>query len=88
VVDLDVSHQVSNFVVTDTGVNNSPTLIKRELKTALSLTDGDVVVLGRLAENKESQGTNGLSFMPDFLRSKKSESSKSEILLIFQMTKL
>lgn len=88
VVDLNVSQQVSNFVATDTGVNNSPTLIKRELKTLLSLADGDVVVLGGLAENKESQGSNGLSFMPMLFRSKNAENSKSEILLILQLTKV
>lgn len=88
IVDLDVSQQMSNFVVTDTGVNNSPTLIKRELKTTLSVADGDVVVLGGVAENKESLGSNGLSFMPNFLRSKNSETSKSEILLILQLTRI
>jgi general secretion pathway protein D len=88
VVDLNVSQQVSNFVATATGVNSSPTLIKREVKTVLTLADGDVVVLGGLAENKESQGSNGLSFVPGFFRSKNTETSKSEILLILQLTKI
>lgn len=88
VVDLSVSQQLSNFVATETGVNNSPTLIKREVKTALSLADGDVVVLGGLAENKESAGRNGLSFVPAWLRSKSNESSKTEILLILQLTRI
>jgi type II secretory pathway component GspD/PulD (secretin) len=88
VVDLNVLQQVSNFAATETGVNNSPTLIKREVKTALTLADGDVVVLGGLAENKESAGRNGLSFVPAWMRSKSSESSKTEILLILQLTKI
>ena len=88
VVDLNVSQQLSNFVATDTGVNNSPTLIKREVKTALTLADGDVVVLGGLAENKESAGRNGLSFVPAWLHSKTNESSKTEILLVLQLTKI
>ena len=88
VVDLNVSQQVSNFVATDTGVNNSPTLIKREVKTALTLADGDVVVLGGLAENKESAGRNGLSFVSAWLHSKTNESSKTEILLILQLTRI
>jgi general secretion pathway protein D len=45
-IDLNVTQQMSNFVTTETGVNNSPTFIKREVKTALSMADGDVVVLG------------------------------------------
>jgi len=87
-VDLEVLQQMSNFVVTSTGVNNSPTLIKRELKTNLSLADDDVVVLGGLAENKETEGSSGASFMPSFLRSKNSETSKSEILLVLQLTRI
>jgi len=88
VVNLNVSQQVSNFVATDTGVNNSPTLIKREVKTALTLADGDIVVLGGLAENKESAGRSGLSFIPSWLHSKTNESSKTEILLVLQLTKI
>jgi type II secretory pathway component GspD/PulD (secretin) len=88
VVDLTVMQQVSSFVATDTGVNGSPTLIKREVKTALSMADGDIVVLGGLAENKSSAGRNGLSFLPSFLHAKSNESSRSEILLILQLTKI
>ncbi len=32
-IELTIHHQISNFVSTNTGVNNSPTLIKRELNT-------------------------------------------------------
>jgi general secretion pathway protein D len=88
VVDLNISQQVSNFVTTDTGVNNSPTLIKRELKTVLSLADSDVVVLGGLAENKDSQGSSGFSFLPAFLKGSTRESSRSEILLIIQLIRM
>jgi len=51
-VDLTVMQQVSNFVKTDTGVNSSPTLIKRELKTALSVTDGELVVMAVLRNRR------------------------------------
>lgn len=54
VIDLNLAQQISSFVPTETGVNGSPTLIKREVKSSLSLTDGDVVILGGLAENKVS----------------------------------
>lgn len=88
VVDLTVTQQLSSFVATDTGVNGSPTLIKREVKTALSMADGDIVVLGGLAENKESAGRNGLSFLPSILHTRSNETSRSEILLILQLTKI
>lgn len=86
-IDLNVTQQMSNFVTTETGVNNSPTLIKREVKTALSMADGDVVVLGGLAENKEAGGSTGFSFLPNWTKSKNSNTNKSEILLVLQLNK-
>jgi hypothetical protein len=53
-------------------------LIKREVKTALSMADGDVVVLGGLAENKEAGGSSGFSFLPSWTKSKNSNTNKSE----------
>lgn len=61
-ISLNVNQQLSNFVKTDTGVNDSPTLLKREVDTSLTLKDGDIVLLGGLAENKDSQANTGLSF--------------------------
>ncbi|MFZ6765579.1 hypothetical protein ACO0LM_00735 [Undibacterium sp. Di26W] len=87
-IDVKVTQQISNFVATETGVNNSPTLIKREVKTDLTLTDGDVVVFGGLAENKDSGGNSGLSFFPAWAKSKSVSTSKKEILLVLQLQKM
>lgn len=87
-VDLNVTQQVSNFVKTDTGVNGSPTLTKRELSTAVTVEDGDVIVLGGLNEDKETAADSGFSFLPRFLNSHSSDTSKSEILLILQVTRI
>lgn len=59
VVDLRVSQEVSNFVVTNTGVNGYPIKIVREVNTELSMNNGEIVVIGGLAETKESQDANG-----------------------------
>ncbi|MDT0358121.1 type II secretory pathway, component PulD [Herbaspirillum huttiense F1] len=88
VVDLTVGQQLSNFIVTQTGVNNSPTLTKREVSTSLSVADGDVVIIGGLAENRESSGRVGFSFLPDWMRSNTGQTGKTEILLVLQVTKL
>ncbi|MFZ3002126.1 MAG: type II secretory pathway protein [Undibacterium umbellatum] len=88
VVDLRVKQQISDFVSTTTGVNNSPTLNKREVETTLSLQDGDVVVLGGLSQDKQTGSHSGLSFLPAFLQSKGSENAKSEIVLVLQLQKL
>ncbi|MFJ3044712.1 hypothetical protein ACIPEN_02670 [Herbaspirillum chlorophenolicum] len=53
--------QLSNCVTTQTGVNNSPTLIKRRVRTSRSVADGDIVIIGSLEENRESSGCVGFS---------------------------
>jgi general secretion pathway protein D len=87
-IDISVMQQVSNFVSTKTGVSGSPTLIKRELKSDLTLLDGEIVVMGGLTDSKDTNASEGASFLPAFLRSKSSDSSGVEILLILQVTKL
>jgi hypothetical protein len=57
-----------------------------ELVNAIRGTDGDVVIIGGLTENKESGSNVGFSFLPDWMRS--STASKSEILLVLQINKL
>ncbi len=87
-IDLKVDQQVSSFVNTSTGVNNSPTLIKRQLSTSVSMSDGDVVVIGGLKQNKDSAGSSGLSFLSSFFKAKQSDSSSTEILLFLQLKRL
>lgn len=88
VTELVINQQLSNFVATDTGVNNSPTLIKREVRTAVSLGNGDIVLLGGLAENKTSEASTGLSFLPSFLKANTDGTTKTEILLVLQLQKV
>ncbi|HBB2124598.1 TPA: type II secretion system protein GspD, partial [Escherichia coli] len=77
-ISLNVNQQLSNFVKTDTGVNDSPTLLKREVDTSLTLKDGDIVLLGGLAENKDSQASTGLSFLPKSWSQKSDEKSRTD----------
>ncbi len=88
VVDVDLSQQMSSFINTTTGVNTSPTLTKRQMDTSVSMPDGDVIVLGGLTEDKDSASSSGLSFLPDWFRSKTANTSKTEILLFLQVTKI
>jgi len=87
-VDLTVMQQVSNFSVTQTGVNNSPTLSKRELKTSLTVSDGELIVIGGLADSKETDTHSGLSFLPAFMHTKSKGKSHTEILLILQLQRV
>lgn len=87
-VDVDLSQTMSSFVNTTTGVNNSPTLSKRQMDTSITVDDGDLIVLGGLTESKDSATSSGPSFLPSFFRTKTESNSKSEVLLILQLTKI
>lgn len=88
VIDLVISQQLSSFVVTTTGLNNTPTLIKREISTMVGASDGDVILLGGLDEEKTTTDSNGLPFLPAWARSKGGDSSKTQILLVLQVQKI
>jgi len=87
-IDLVINQQLSSFVPTTTGVNNSPTLTKREIMTTVSTTDGQLIILGGLDETRTSNQNLGFKFLPDFLRNKDKSEDKSDILLVMQVTRL
>lgn len=87
VIDAKVSQQLSNFVATTTGVNASPTLIKRSLDTSITAASGDVIVLGGLTESKETNSKNGLSFIPWSL-GRQAEDVTVDVLVILQLEKV
>lgn len=88
VIDLAVDQQLSNFAQTTTGVNTSPTLTKRALKTSIGMQDGDLIVLGGLTENKDSDTRDGLSFLPKLFHTNGKDNSRSEILLVLQVQRI
>lgn len=81
VINLSVRQELSNFAETTSGVNNSPTLVKREIKTNISANSAELIVLGGLIENKNTTSTAGLSFLPAFLSAKSNSNDKTEIIL-------
>lgn len=87
-IDLTINQQLSSFIPTTSGVNNSPTLIKREISTSVGAVDNDVIVLGGLDEDKTSADSSGFSFLPDFLKSRGGQGSKTQILLVLQVQKI
>ncbi|MCI3206456.1 type II secretory pathway protein [Pandoraea capi] len=88
IIDLHVTQQISDFVKTTTGVNNSPTLNTREVSTEVSLHDGDVILMGGLTTNKSTDNRTGLAFLPRFLDSHSDASSNTEILLMLQVQRV
>jgi general secretion pathway protein D len=87
VIDAKVSQQLSNFVATTTGVNASPTLIKRSLDTSITAGSGDVIVLGGLTETKSTNSKTGLSFIPWAL-GRQEEDTTVDVLVILQLERV
>jgi type II secretory pathway component GspD/PulD (secretin) len=87
-IDLIVDQQLSNFAVTTNGVNDSPTLIKRELKTRVSLGDDELVLLAGLDQRNVTNSRSGFSFLPDFALGRRDESGSTEILLLLHVRRV
>lgn len=83
VINLDIEQQLSNFVKTTTGVNDSPTLIKRDIRTQVSVRDGEIIVLGGLASSKTSETNSAFSWLPA-LSGHESNSDKTDIIVVLQ----
>lgn len=87
-IDLQVRQQLSNFVLTTTGVNTSPTLIKRELQTVVTVKTDELIMLGGLNQTKETGGRTGLSFLPAVLHTRNDDSSQTELLLVIHAQRI
>lgn len=88
VSDCKVTQQISSFVPTTNGVNNSPTLIKRELSTEITVADGQIILLGGLNDEKKTDNSSWLPFLPDWLKSRRSEVANTEVVLMLQAERL
>jgi len=86
VIYLVLQQQVSSFVATTTGVNSSPTLLKRDLATNFGLKSGEVAVIGGLEEFRDSDARSGLPGFLSFLSSKSRDESRSELILLLEAT--
>lgn len=64
-IDLDVQQEVSSAVLTDTGVNSTPTFSTRKLETKLTLKNGSTVLMGGLISNDSSRSNGGLPLLKD-----------------------
>lgn len=86
-IEINLSQEISNFVQTATGVNNSPTLNKRALQTRLTLQPGEVVVIGGLDDDGSESTRERLPFF-GWLTGKSDKSRKSEILLFLEAQRI
>lgn len=87
-VDVDLFEQVSSFqAAARTSTSQAPILNKRELRTSLSMVDGEVVVMGGLNNSKTDNSSSGLRFLP-FALAKSSASTSTELVLVLEMKRL
>ena len=85
VIELKIDQELSNFIQTNTGVNNSPTLLKRGLSTTVTAQNDEVIILGGLDEEKATSGSSGFPLMPSLFRNKSRDNAKSNILLVLHV---
>ena len=88
VIDLQVFQQMSSFQATTTGVNNSPTLLKRELTTQLAARPGETILIGGLEDSRTSGDESQLPFLPHWLGSRGDQSERTEVLLVLDVRRL
>ena len=87
-IQVKLDEQISSFVPTTTGVNNSPTKNTREMTTTVSMKDGEVVVLGGLVQDSDTQSTNHEGWLPHFLDGHSGQKGRTEVLLVLQVQKI
>lgn len=81
-VKVNVSSELSDFIRTETGVNDTPTLIKRLVDSTVYVNDGALVILGGLSEEKNNKTDQSVFGLPSWLFGKSSKFEKSDILLL------
>ncbi|MFM0731095.1 type II secretory pathway protein [Paraburkholderia sediminicola] len=87
-IDLQLVEEISDFVNTTTGVNNSPTKNTRKVESSFNVADGDVLLIGGLTQDKGTRVNSGLSFLPRWMAGHTVSKSKTEILLLLQVQKI
>ncbi|WP_330996582.1 hypothetical protein [Burkholderia pseudomultivorans] len=87
-IQVRLSEQLSSFVATTTGVNNSPTKNTREMSTVVNMKDGEVIVLGGLVQDQDTSSRNSIGWLPRFLDGKSGSKGRTEVLLVLQVSKV
>ena len=64
-VELSVGQEVSSAAANNTSSVPSPIILKRSIKTTLSLDDGQTVLLGGLISETVTQGDGGIPYLKD-----------------------
>lgn len=77
---LQVRQELSNFVITDTGLSNTPTKLRRAFSSTVSLRDGETLILGGLIEQTTSENKTGA-----WLATTAASETRSEIVVLLSL---
>lgn len=84
-VTVKINQQMSSFALTTTSNIDSPTIYKREAQTTIAVKPGELVMLAGMDEERNSNSTSGLSFLPSFMKSKSEENARSQLVLLLEV---
>ncbi|MDK6078354.1 type II secretion system protein GspD [Massilia varians] len=81
-INVVVDGQVSSFGTTTTGVSGSPTLSKRQVKTSVTMDDGELLLIGGLNNNKTVATSSRFSFLPKSWAARTGSNANTDLVLI------
>lgn len=84
-IKLHIKSELSDFTKTETGVNNTPTLLKRLVDSTVYLEDQSLIILGGLSEEKNTEVKDSFFFIPSNIFGKSKKFEKSDILLLLHV---
>lgn len=85
VIDLNITQELSSFVQTTTGVNNSPTLMQRTANSQLGIKPGEVVLFAGLEQQTESESNSRIF---GFNVGKQSSEGTTQVLLFIEALRI
>lgn len=86
-ISLDLTQEISEAIATSNGVNNTPTLTKRNLSTTFTTKKNEVVMLAGLTQTKQENGKSRSVIFP-FFENKIKENSKTDIVVFLEVVDL
>lgn len=84
-IKLHIKSELSDFTKTETGVNNTPTLLKRLVDSTVYLENQSLIILGGLSEEKNTEVKDSFFFIPSSIFGKSKKFEKSDILLLLHV---
>ncbi|MDH3001581.1 hypothetical protein A1D23_03025 [Chelonobacter oris] len=84
-IKVKIRSELSDFTDTKTGVNDTPTLLKRLVDSTVYLNDGSLIILGGLSEEKNTRIDDSIFYLPSWIFGKTKKFEKSDILLLLHV---